>query len=228
MEYFQDVSKNLNMNMTYPLKNYLRSSISKMALFTLLLMMAVPFTAMSQLDRYSVATGNWNVTSTWSATSGGASGASVPIASDIVFVENGYTVTVTDAQAADSITVQNGHATLDTKLIVDDSGVLTVSYVLIKTPTLTKKAQFFTQGTSGSPGQTTVNGNVRVEGYDAKGEAQMETLESGQLTINGDLDLWAEGSKKAKLNIRGTSSATVTGDFNYTGNCGMYGSVIST
>jgi hypothetical protein len=53
-------------------------------------------------DRYWVGgSGNWNSTSKWSATSGGASGASVPTASDnAIFDANSaaahYTVTVTD------------------------------------------------------------------------------------------------------------------------------------
>ena len=44
-------------------------------------------------DRYSVATGNWNDVLTWSATSGGVSGASFPVAGDNVFIEGGFTVT---------------------------------------------------------------------------------------------------------------------------------------
>lgn len=55
--------------------------------------------------RYSVANGNWNLTSTWSATAGGASGASVPGINDTVYIQGpgsgpaDYTVTVTDASA---------------------------------------------------------------------------------------------------------------------------------
>ena len=39
--------------------------------------------------RYAVATGNWNATSTWSTTSGGSSGASVPGAGDDAYIEGG-------------------------------------------------------------------------------------------------------------------------------------------
>ena len=46
------------------------------------------------LNRFSVATGLWNSTGTWSATSGGGSGASVPVAGDVVTIEGGFTVTV--------------------------------------------------------------------------------------------------------------------------------------
>lgn len=46
-------------------------------------------------NRFAVANGNWNDTSTWSATSGGAPGASVPIAGDVVDL-NGHIVTIPD------------------------------------------------------------------------------------------------------------------------------------
>jgi len=59
-------------------------------------------------DRYSVATGNWNATTTWSATSGGVSGASVPVAGDNVFIEGGYTVNVNVASACTNLSVANG------------------------------------------------------------------------------------------------------------------------
>ena len=40
-------------------------------------------------SRYAVANGNWNVTTTWSATSGGSAGASVPVAGDDVWIGEG-------------------------------------------------------------------------------------------------------------------------------------------
>ena len=58
--------------------------------------------------RYSVATGNWNAISTWSATSGGASGASVPVAGDNVFIEGGFTVTVNAASVCANLAIANG------------------------------------------------------------------------------------------------------------------------
>ena len=60
-------------------------------------------------NRFSVATGNWNATSTWSATSGGASGASVPGAGDVVTIEGGFTVTVdVNTLALTSLTISSG------------------------------------------------------------------------------------------------------------------------
>jgi hypothetical protein len=51
-------------------------------------------------NRYSVASGNWNASTTWSATSGGAPGASVPVNGDAVFIERNYIVTVDISNAA--------------------------------------------------------------------------------------------------------------------------------
>jgi hypothetical protein len=45
--------------------------------------------AVSGATRYSVASGNWNATSTWSATLGGTAGASVPGLADIVHIVGG-------------------------------------------------------------------------------------------------------------------------------------------
>ena len=60
-------------------------------------------------NRYSVATGNWNSTAVWSATSGGASGAAVPVAGDVVTIEGGFTVTVNANTAAlGSLTISTG------------------------------------------------------------------------------------------------------------------------
>lgn len=46
-------------------------------------------------SRYAVATGNWNSTSTWSATSGGAGGAGVPTSGDNVYINANFTITLT-------------------------------------------------------------------------------------------------------------------------------------
>ena len=58
-------------------------------------------------SRFSVASGNWSSTSTWSATSGGASGASAPIAGDDATIEGGFTVTLSANAASANVTVKN-------------------------------------------------------------------------------------------------------------------------
>ena len=59
----------------------------------------------SAANRFSVATGNWNAISTWSATSGGGSGASVPVAGDVVTVEGGFNVTLTADAACTTLSI---------------------------------------------------------------------------------------------------------------------------
>jgi hypothetical protein len=62
-------------------------------LIFLLLALLVCTTAMGG-DKYAVATGNWGVTTTWSLTRGGASGATAPTATDTVYIPSPYIVTV--------------------------------------------------------------------------------------------------------------------------------------
>lgn len=61
-------------------------------------------------NRYSVATGNWNATSTWSDSPTGSPGFSVPVNGDVVCIQGGFTVTVNANTAAtiSSITIASG------------------------------------------------------------------------------------------------------------------------
>lgn len=79
-------------------------------------------------NRYSVATGNWNSTNTWSATSGGSAGASVPVAGDSVFIQNGHNVTVTANAACLSITFNTSPSslTINSGITLTVSGAITI------------------------------------------------------------------------------------------------------
>ncbi|MRR19483.1 T9SS type A sorting domain-containing protein [bacterium] len=65
------------------------------------------FLAIGQ-DRYSVASGNWSNTLTWSASPGGAPGASVPTAGDNVYISNGHEVSVDAIGYCLNLTVGQG------------------------------------------------------------------------------------------------------------------------
>ncbi len=95
-------------------------SIKAVLLTTVLLISTISINAQT---RYAVADGNWNSVSTWSATSGGAPGASVPNATSDVIIENGVTVTVTADATCASITFTQQSATLTVNSLI----VLTVS-----------------------------------------------------------------------------------------------------
>ncbi|MCJ7448505.1 MAG: hypothetical protein MUO72_12520 [Bacteroidales bacterium] len=77
-------------------------------IFSLAVILSFSVLSVIAADRYSVATGDWNVTSTWSATSGGAGGASIPVAGDNVIIEGGYSITVDAASACNNITIATG------------------------------------------------------------------------------------------------------------------------
>lgn len=75
--------------------------LSKYGLPFILLFALTAATEVFAANRYPVANGNWSSTSTWSATSGGASGASVPGSGDDVFVTSSTSFTLTmDADAS--------------------------------------------------------------------------------------------------------------------------------
>jgi len=169
--------------------------------------------------RFSVATGAWNTTATWSTVSGGSPGASVPVVGNDVVIENGYTVTVTTTQVCDSISIIPGTGAADTKLIVDDNGTLTVnSGVLVSTELFNKNALIDIMGTGGTPGQLTIMGGLFVKGYSAMNDARITSKESGQLTVNGDISLWTDGgTKQAQILAKNASTVTVTGNIVFEG-----------
>ncbi|MBK6965411.1 MAG: T9SS type A sorting domain-containing protein [Bacteroidales bacterium] len=84
---------------------YIKKVITGFILFLLLIAFNV-----QAANRYSVATGNWNSSGTWSATSGGSSGASAPVAGDNVFIEGGKTVTISANANCANLTIASGSA----------------------------------------------------------------------------------------------------------------------
>ena len=74
-------------------------------------------------DRYWVGgtAGNWSATSSWSATSGGASGVSAPGSNDAVFFDNGGTVSVTYDAAGNDIGLSNFSITNNTQVTLINS-----------------------------------------------------------------------------------------------------------
>lgn len=80
-------------------------------------------------DRYSVVSGNWNATTTWSATSGGTAGASVPGVGDNVFVNHEVKIFSGTEAIANNLTINAtgklvvvGKLTLSGNLFMDFNG----------------------------------------------------------------------------------------------------------
>lgn len=70
---------------------------------------------------YSVATGNWTATSTWSLSSGGAPGVGPPGTGDTAIIEGGYTVTVNQAVTIRRIEVSGGGLYITADITFDDA-----------------------------------------------------------------------------------------------------------
>ncbi|MDT8401927.1 MAG: hypothetical protein RQ743_09545 [Bacteroidales bacterium] len=80
-------------------------------------------------DRYSLASGNWNSSATWSASSGGPPGASPPVSGDNVYIESNHTITITANAACANITFTGNGATLtvNTSIILTVTGTITLN-----------------------------------------------------------------------------------------------------
>lgn len=135
---------------------------------TILLIWAMVFSVISTYaaDRYSVATGNWNVTSTWSAASGGASDASVPVAADNVIIEGGYTVTVNAASACANLSIANGSTLVAGGFNFTVNGTTTVNGIISHT-SITGAKTFIgrvTVNAGGTWDNNTINESITVRG----------------------------------------------------------------
>ncbi|HSN50110.1 MAG TPA: hypothetical protein VLR52_02685, partial [Bacteroidales bacterium] len=117
-------------------------------------------------DRYSVATGNWNVNSTWSATSGGLPGASFPIAGDNVFIEGGFTVTTAASTACANISIANGSILTIGGFDITVSGTTTVNGTINHTSTTGVKTftGLVTINATGIWNNNTVNEQINFRG----------------------------------------------------------------
>jgi hypothetical protein len=170
--------------------------------FFLTVVLSFTVITVNALSRYSVSDGNWNSTGTWSATSGGASGASVPVAGDDVIIEGGHNVTVTANAACTSISFTTSTATLltiNTGINLNVSGAITiprsgsgVNTIAVGAGILNAAGIAFTSGgTTGaknhlitiSTGIVTVTGNVTQSG--STGSASITFTGAGFLRLGG-------------------------------------------
>jgi fibronectin-binding autotransporter adhesin len=138
------------------------------------------------IDRYLVANGNWGATSSWAACSGCGAGASVPNATNNVFLENGRTLTMVAGDGNVSCL----------KLTIGTStgfgaGAGTLAFAAL-TPTVTV-------GTGGIV--VASNGNIT-------GSAAAVLATTGNFTLNSDI---SAGSFSVQLNTTGGQTITGTG-----------------
>ena len=124
----------------------LSSAFLKLSLLALVALLMSAATA-SAVAKYSVATGNWNSTATWSLTSGGTAGAAVPVSGDTVIIERGYTVTLNANMAT----------TISSVTIAFGSTFVTTSTFTVRATTITVNGTYKNGSTGTITGTMTVN-----------------------------------------------------------------------
>lgn len=162
---------------------------------------------------YSRQSGDWHSTTTWSATSGGASCNCVPGENDVVHIERGFTVTVTQNARAYSVLLAGPTNPQVGSLTVNSPAVLTVTNeVSLET---FKSSGNVTGNISGTGTINTAHLNLGSSAIRSVGQAiNTINVNIANLNITGDISLYSnyQGSNKgaiAVLNI-GTNSNVVS------------------
>ncbi len=179
-------------------------------------------------DRYWVGgTGTWNTTSTtnWSASSGGASGASVPTASDSVIFDQSstYTVTLTGALTCLNFTVSAGTVTFSSTGTLNISGLLSLVAATVwnATGTITFAATsgtntITTNGVSISASITFngVGGTFQLASALTSGATRTCTLTNGTLDLNNftlTTGAFSSNNSNTRVLAFGTGKIVLTG-----------------
>jgi hypothetical protein len=140
-----------------------------------LLLFALLFAGIVKVEganRYAVASGNWNSTATWSATSNGDPGATVPVIGDHVFIQDNNDVTVTADAACTNLTV-TGNSNNQTTLLQVNAGF-----------TLVINGDFSLAGGNGNRrAGLTVNGTIQFGGATTFGTSNTEYSVGSSSTI---------------------------------------------
>jgi hypothetical protein len=195
-----------------------RQGLSGIIVLSLLIGSTVPFAQAA--SRYSVANGNWNSTSTWSATSGGAPGASYPVAGDNVTIENNYTVTVTANAACATMTIASGsQLTVNANFTMTFTGAVTVNGTWLSQSTGAVSGGTITFA-SGSVYNHNVNGGtIPTATWSSGSNCNLTGLTATMPTITAGTAFWNltfnSPGQTAVFNI-GANSFSVTGTFSLT------------
>jgi hypothetical protein len=181
-------------------------------------------------DRFWVGgTGTWNTTSTtnWSATSGGAAGASVPTVADSVFFNQAatYTVTMTGALACLDITVSAGTVTFATgtgptlnvrgsmSLIAgtvwSSTGAVTFSSTVTGRTVTTNSVSIAASFTFNGVGGGWTMGSALVLGSNSSLQISAGTFATGGFALTA-LSITSSTTSTRGLNL-GASTVTLTG-----------------
>ena len=200
-------------------------------------------------NRYWIGgTGTWNTSSTtnWSTSSGGASGASVPTASDSVFFDQAatYTVTLTGALTCLNLTVSAGTVTFTSTGTIAISGSLSLVTATVWNATGTITFNSTTTGNTITTNAVSISCAITFNGVggtwqlqDAltSGATRTCTLTAGTLDLNNftlTTGLFNSNNSNVRVLAFGTGKIVVTGssfnvntatNFSFTGTSNIEG-----
>lgn len=175
----------------------------------------------SGADRYAVASGNWNATSTWSSTSGGSSGASIPVAGDVVYIGEGAvdrTVTIPAGYAAACTDLYMGNLADNTAAVLTFSAA-TSTLAVSGNVQMNRPNAGATSNLNVGAGTMTVDGNVTLAYHTVSATNNNRitqiSISTGTVTVTGDVSLNAEdgGGLQAKILFSDAGTINIGGSF---------------
>ena len=190
---------------------------------------------MAEENRYAVATGNWTDTATWSTSSGGLGGASVPDTDQHAIIESGVNVTINADDEIKSLTVNSGGTLTGNSsysLTLNDEGdstygtagyalkvvgALGTNVNIILTTQATTIILVSTSGAGGSLHDLTIN------------HASCDAVQFSHITLAGDLTITAGAlSTGSDKNLTVADVVTVNGSLTGNGSTLLFGSLKGT
>ena len=164
-------------------------------------------------------TGNWNSNTNWAATSGGASGASFPVAADTVTMDTASGATAITVNVTSACTSLIQTATFTGTVTMNANMAVSSTFTLIAGATWTKGAGILQLGSTScnitSAGKAighisfsvsstkTLQDNFDVDNFNPVGAAVI--LNGFQITINGNLTMTGSSSGTSNLIVAATN-----------------------
>ncbi len=178
---------------------------------------------------YAIGSGNWNVSSTWSLTTGGVAASTFPTGSDIVYIGESVTavdITIPAGYAASCANLTIGNSTTNTLAGTSLSLGSSTSFLSVIGPViLNRPAGNLINAFHIGDGTVTVGGDFTLDGTanNFNRIARMD-MSAGTLTISGSLIFNTNASAGAATNVfdisGGAGTVNLGGGFLLTNNIG--------
>lgn len=168
------------------------------------------------VTRYAVANGSWNSTSTWSASSGGSAGASVPVAGDIVYIGEGSVaraITIPTGYTANCATLYLGSNSYNVANSLTLSGATSILNVTGNVD-INRPSGSNVNAINVNTGTATIGGICSFKGTATNsGRYAKLVITSGSLSITGDLVINEGATANNLIDMTGAGKLYLGGNF---------------